>query len=91
MKIEGYCGICACCLNPIANGEEQQIRPNGRKFHASCIRNNFDNYYVKLERRLYSKSISTKNKGAELTAPYFIYSVYPIFRKNIYHYSDLLF
>lgn len=29
MKIEGYCGICACCFEPIENGEMVTLREGG--------------------------------------------------------------
>jgi hypothetical protein len=55
MKIEGYEGICACCFQPIKNGECQKIRANGRNFHKKCIMEKMNNYYVKLEKRLSNK------------------------------------
>jgi hypothetical protein len=60
MKIEGYEGICACCFNPIRDGECQKLRENGRNFHKKCIVENPYNYYVKLEKRLLNKQINHK-------------------------------
>lgn len=51
MKIEGYCGICACCFEPIENGEMVTLREGGRHFHKKCVEEYPDDYYVKLERR----------------------------------------
>lgn len=63
MKIEGYCGICACCFEPIVDGEMVTLRENGRHFHKKCIEERSDNYYVKLERRI--AKMQAKEKTAE--------------------------
>ncbi len=51
MKIYGYSGICACCFEPIENGELFRFRENVRNFHKKCIEEHPNDYYVKLERR----------------------------------------
>lgn len=51
-KIEGYCGICAACFEPIKCGDEATIREGGRHFHKRCVAERPENYYIKMERRL---------------------------------------
>lgn len=48
-KIEGYAGICAICFEPISEGEEIQIKENGRYFHKDCTKRDPENYYLFLE------------------------------------------
>lgn len=51
-KIEGYCGICAACFEPIKCGDETTMREGGRHFHKHCVSDRPENYYIKLEKRL---------------------------------------
>lgn len=60
---ESHNTICACCFHTIANGEEHQIRPGGRSFHATCVRNYPRNYYVNLERSIYRLELEKEKKN----------------------------
>lgn len=51
-KVEGYCGICACCFEPIEDGEMVTLREGGRHFHKKCVEEHPNDYYIKLERRI---------------------------------------
>ncbi|WP_144033974.1 hypothetical protein [Sporomusa silvacetica] len=51
MKIEGYAGICACCFVPVKNGEEYRFPVSKTTFHARCIEQYPNSYYIRRERR----------------------------------------
>jgi len=58
VQIEGYCGICAICFEPIKNGELYKFRKPGRNFHKRCVLNKPTSYYAKLEGRLRMKALN---------------------------------
>ncbi|GHV06630.1 hypothetical protein FACS1894217_05700 [Clostridia bacterium] len=65
IKINGYCGICAACLEPMKSGESARIREGGRHFHKTCLEDRPDNYYVKLEHRLLKREPKRNKTGGD--------------------------
>ncbi|WP_139796403.1 hypothetical protein [Sporomusa malonica] len=50
MKHEGYAGICACCFEPVRQGEEYRFPGSSATFHARCVELYPNSYSVKKER-----------------------------------------
>ena len=53
--VPSYSGICRCCFEPIATGQETRLRPEGLLFHSTCVEKHPDSYYIVLERRRFSR------------------------------------
>lgn len=68
MTLNNWEGICPVCFTPIFLGNGATIRAHGRHFHMTCLHNNPNNYYVKLERSLAKREATLACKRAAMNA-----------------------
>ncbi|MBI9015010.1 MAG: hypothetical protein JEZ08_22455 [Clostridiales bacterium] len=75
MKMNGYCGICSICFEPIKTEDGVTVGEGDKFYHKRCTENKPNSYYYALERIAYELKINKKNPTELMDEMELIYKI----------------
>jgi len=75
MKMDGYCGICGICFEPIKNEDGVTIGDNDKHYHRKCTEEKPNSYYYALERIEFEFNKGTTNAADLMNEMESIYNI----------------